>query len=216
MVDEEEKKEVLEKKQDNKPFFIKGIIIIFAVISWIVTIFIIFQSESNPLYFIIVSSIITIGALVLLFWNSISSFFNKQDDEEKIPKPATKEELFKIVKETVEGEAVQDHIDEYKGMKDYNINENVIWHFEIKPYLGKENVHLIINSNYPEEPASILYKPSSYELLKIINSKSKKPLDEPETRKTVVENLLTGNITTQEEKKPSKSKEKKKKEDSVV
>jgi energy-coupling factor transporter transmembrane protein EcfT len=217
MVETEEKTEVLEKDNDYKNFFIKGFVVLIALISWIVTLFIIFQTESNPLFFIIISVIVTIGLLILFFWTNLSNIFKKEEKEEKVPKPMSEEEMFKKVKDFVESEEIQDHINEYKSMKDYNINNNIIWHFEIMPYLGKKKIHVIINANYPKETPSYLVEPiSKYVIAKLINSKSKKPLDDPEVKKTIVENMLTGNIITQEEKKPYKKKEDKKKEDSVV
>lgn len=220
-MEEETQKEIIEKPKDHKFAFFKGLIIILTLISWGVALYIIFKTDTKPTFFIIVSSILTIIGIISFINKQVFEKFKSKDKEDKdaIPKPATEEQLKKKVKEFIESEIVQDHIEDFIEFQGFNFHGESIWYFKIRKYLDRKIVFVIINANYIEELPTILIDPKRYELLRAMKMKSKRysPSDEPDSEIRIEKDLSTGKEITYKKTTSQKSKEnKEKKEDKQV
>ncbi len=222
MEEEKENNEEIieERKQFQKEKIIKGFFILLTILSFITTLVITFGTDANPIYFIIIFIIILLISFTIFFGHKVISLFKVEEKEEKVPPVASQDKLREIVKNTIEGNEIQDHTYEINNVKSQMINDNLIYNFKVKTYLTEDIVNIIINANYPDEIPTIIREgqANEFRLRRAMNDKAKKPLDEPTKSEIRTENVLTGNVMTEKKTTPTKKedKNKKKKEDSVV
>lgn len=201
----EEKIETIEEKKVDKEFWFKistGILVVIAVITVLA---LRETTDISLLYPLIISGIIFIAFIVSLFGKSLYEKFKKPEEVNKIPEPLSKVEVQEMVQDIVLNKKNNMiRIEAPVREKTYNINNNIIYAFNLELYhpenWGGEITPyciIIINATYPDINPTIMSGISSTEeILYQINAISRSPKDSPDTEETIVENPILGTKQT--------------------
>lgn len=202
----------------TKEFWIRLIAGIVAGLSWVGLIawkFI--DKEVNLKYPVIVAIIISVFSIIAFFGNTLYSKF-KQIREEEIPEPINSEKLKEVIEKEVEKMWNMLKIENpIIWVRSKTINKNIIYAVKLNLVyeipIDKEKYEeciMVINANFSDEQPTII-KPNSSEkyIDKIMNDKSKSPLDEPEVEERTETDLEGGKEIKYKKTTPKKKTEKK-------
>lgn len=232
MVENDKNEEVIETTKKDKLYWFKFFSAVILGVVWIILIIIKF---ANPDFKLLIPSIITgvlTGLLLIsIIGKKIYEGMKKKDDVEKIPDPISVDEVFKIIKNTIQGTKEKDYKDglfrngrRIFETRPYHISKNLIYAMKvdlsdkIKFSNGyTSEIWVIVNATYPKiKPAVLPGNITEYRLKEIVNSISSNPKDEPDEEKRTETDLLTGKQIIYKKKSHRKRKKPEKKEESVV
>jgi hypothetical protein len=214
---------VLEQANKGKMFKIIAGVIIFLTIIILGAIKV--QNPDFPLKYIILIGIIVlfIGLIAYFGFDIYRKFDNYKDvskKEDKLPPIATPEQLMKRIEGILMNEIYQNHVKEWKNIKQQIVGSNLIYDFEIVPlyteYTNKDIFHIIINAHFIDRIPTILINPTpnGREIFRAINMASLNPTPGVDIEKTEIFNPMTNTIVKTEKKThKDKHKDKEKKED---
>ena len=214
--------EIIQNPKSNKDMILKVISVIAVIIAITTLIIIKRQRPSFSLWAVILFSVfIVIIGLLSFFGSSIYKKYIewKKDKEakEELPKEASIDILFDIVKKSVANDYYRDHVKEHLGQVSHSvgrIKKNTIIDFKVRTlYGGGQLCHVVVNANYPDKTPTVLFEPSLYSLNKAINDMSLDPEEPADVEKVITQNPFTGVYQETERKTHQKKEEKKDKED---
>ena len=204
------------KKSSKEKILKIGAIILITVTALILVLLKITRPETPTKWIIIPGAVVTVVALAGVFWNKISQgLFFKRSLEGKLPGIITQAEAFKIVKEFIESDVLENHIKQFVGVENYNFGGNTIYEFRIIPVykdvVQQDVLSVFINANEPGKIPTFVFDSTSRMSKARANRLSNKPEEEEfDIEETKSVDPLTGReVTTR--KKISKLKKQKEK-----
>lgn len=215
-----ENKIEIENPKADKEKMVKWVVAIIFLFSIATLIIIKLQKPDFKLtYVLLIGAFILVISLILFFGFDIFKKYKdattKKLDEEKLPPAASEEQLKKRIESILLSAEYQNHIKQYKSIKLYTVNKNLIYDFEIEPLYSdvkqSDIIHIVINAHYLDRLPTIMYNPSSYEVARVINATSSNPLPEANIEKTEVYNPITQNVIKTQKKTFQKKDDKKEK-----
>lgn len=195
----------------------------FALIIPLVIIILIILKTKNPQFPL--STIFIIGGATAIisgagiFYEQISKKLreiSKKENEKEIPDPLTEQELKERVRNYIQSEYFENHIEEWGRPKTIDVGGNTIKVFdEMELFYDDDDYIFIINANFPERITFLHKNSERNQVRRAINEISTKPQEEPSKDYFEAIDPKTGVAWrgTQSKKKEEKPREHKMKED---